>query len=208
MQRVPASRSRGAGGRQRAEAQRRMAESGPTEAQQAAARAALTRFTLLNTLAFEVLAGQVALLYARRMGASLADLGMLVALWPLSSVVQVLATPLVSRFGPRAVVLAGWSARTVAALGLLLVPSVAAARGGPAGVQVLLLTMVLFALCRAVGGCAWTSLVRSLVPDEAYGPLAGRLEWVRQAAVVIVNIVAAACLAGQSGLAPFLVVIG
>src|SRR5690242_3205923 len=93
------------------------------------AQANLLRFTAWNAVSFEVLAGQILILYARQVGASLAEIGLLAALLPFASVVQLGVAPLVTRFGPRALLRLGWGTRTVVALALLLVP-VAAARGG------------------------------------------------------------------------------
>src|SRR4028118_224520 len=93
-----------------------------TEEQREQAKLDLLRFTALNALSFEVLAGQILILFARQVGASLADIGLLAALLPFASIIQLGVAPLVNRFGPRALMLAGWSARTAVAGALFLVP--------------------------------------------------------------------------------------
>ncbi len=58
-----------------------------------AAKADLLRFTALNALSFEILAGQILILFARQVGASLGEIGLLAALLPFASVIQLGATP-------------------------------------------------------------------------------------------------------------------
>src|ERR687885_1475028 len=101
-----------------------------TDSERERAQLDLLRFTALNALSFEVLAGQVLILFARQVGASLQDIGLLSALLPFASVIQLGVAPLVNRFGPRALMLAGWGARTVVAAALFLVPT--AGQYGPA----------------------------------------------------------------------------
>src|SRR3954452_11114470 len=111
-----------------------------TEEQREHGKADLLRFTALNALSFEVLAGQILILFARQVGASLSDIGLLAALLPFAAVIQLGVAPLVNRFGPRALMLAGWGARTVVAAALFLVPTAAQA-GRAAGTQALLVIM-------------------------------------------------------------------
>src|SRR3712207_3423368 len=92
-----------------------------SDAERARAKGDLIRFTALNALSFEILAGQILILFARKVGASLTEIGFLAALLPFASVIQLGVAPLINRFGPRLVMLAGWGARTVVAGGLFLV---------------------------------------------------------------------------------------
>src|SRR5262249_42711358 len=158
---------------------------GLTEEQREAAKADLLRFTALNALSFEVLAGQILILFARQVGASLGDIGLLSALLPFAAVIQLGVAPLVNRFGPRALMLAGWGARTFVSAGLFLVPI--AARGGQAaGTRVLLLIMAGFYFCRALGMSSWLPLVQEIVRPEDRGIYLSRQEWLRQASIVLI----------------------
>ena len=67
-----------------------------TREQRDAAQTDLLRFTALNALSFEVLAGQILILFARNVGASLAEVGLLAALLPFASIIQLGVAPLVT----------------------------------------------------------------------------------------------------------------
>ncbi|MFN3648900.1 MAG: MFS transporter [Armatimonadota bacterium] len=168
----------------------------------------LLRFTALNALSFEVLAGQILILFARQAGASLGDIGLLSALLPFAAVIQLVVAPLVNRFGPRRVMLAGWGARTFVSAGLFLVP-VAMARGGPAaGTQLLLVVMLGFYICRALGMSSWLPLVQEIVRPHDRGIYLSRQEWLRQASIVLINVITALYLIDTEGMTRFLHVIG
>lgn len=168
----------------------------------------LLRFTALNALSFEILAGQILILFARQVGASLAQIGLLSALLPFASIIQLGVAPLVNRFGPRTVMLVGWGARTVVAAALFLVP-VAQARGGPgAATQVLLVVMGGFYLCRALGMSSWLPIIQEVVEPQDRGQYLSRQEWLRQVSIVLIAVLTAAYLIGSSGTERFMHVIG
>lgn len=178
-----------------------------TAAQREEAKADLLRFTALNALSFEVLAGQILILFARQVGASLSDIGLLSALLPFAAVIQLGVAPLVNRFGPRALMLAGWGARTFVSAGLFLVPL--AMRGGQAaGTHALLLIMAAFYFCRALGMSSWLPLVQEIVPPGDRGIYLSRQEWLRQASIILINVVTVLYLLNATGLTRFLHVIG
>jgi hypothetical protein len=177
-----------------------------TPAQREAAKSDLLRFTALNALSFEVLAGQILILFARQVGCSLSDIGLLSALLPFAAIIQLGVAPLVNRFGPRALMLAGWGARTVVSAALFFVP--AAAGGSPtAGTRLILLIMGAFYLCRALGMSSWLPLVQELVPPQDRGMFLSRQEWLRQVSIVVIAVVTALYLIGAEGLTRFLHII-
>jgi MFS family permease len=179
-----------------------------TEAQRDAAKLDLLRFTALNALSFEILAGQILILFAREVGASLADIGLLAALLPLASVIQLGIPPLMSRFGPRMLMLAGWSARTVVAAALFLVPIAASMGGQTAATRVLLLVMAGFYLCRALGMSSWLPILQEVVPPQDRGIYLSRQEWLRQVSIVLIAVLTAAYLLGAPGITRFLHILG
>lgn len=178
-----------------------------SEAQREEAKADLLRFTALNALSFEVLAGQILVLFARQVGASLSDIGLMAALLPFAAVIQLGVAPLVNRFGPRALMLAGWGARTFVSAGLFLVP-VAMRAGQAAGTRALLLIMACFYFCRALGMSSWLPLVQEIVPPGDRGLYLSRQEWLRQASIVLINVVTVLYLLNVTGLTRFMHVIG
>jgi MFS family permease len=178
-----------------------------TREQREAAQSDLLRFTALNALSFEVLAGQILILFARNVGASLAEVGLLAALLPFASIIQLGVAPLVKRFGPRKLMLVGWGARTVVSACLLLVPYVAQQGGASRATQMLLTVMGSFYLCRALGMSSWLPLVQEIVPPQDRGMYLSRQEWMRQVSIVIIAVVTAVYLFGATGTTRFLHII-
>ena len=175
-----------------------------THSQREAAQLDLLRFTALNALSFEVLAGQILILFARQVGASPSDIGLLSALLPFAAVIQLGIAPLVAKFGPRALMLVGWSARTVVSAALFLVPVAVAAGGPSAGTTTLMVVMTGFYLCRALGMSSWLPLIQELVPERDRGMYLSRQEWLRQVSIVGVAVLTALYLLGVTGLERFL----
>lgn len=173
-----------------------------TDEQREAAIADLQRFTALNALSFEIVAGQILILFARQVGASLADIGLLSALLPFAAVIQLGVAPLVNRFGPRALMLVGWGARSAVSAGLFLVP-IAARSGQAAGTHALLVIMCGFYLCRALGMSSWLPLIQEIVRPQDRGMFLSRQEWLRQVSIVLVAVVTALYLLGATGLDRF-----
>lgn len=174
--------------------------------QQERAMADLHRFTFLNALSFEVLAGQILILFAREVGASLIEIGLLAGLLPFAAIIQLGVTPLVNRFGPRALMLVGWGARTAVAAGLFLVPA-AAASSQAAGTRLLVGIMAAFYLCRALGMSSWLPMVQEIVPPHERGNFLSRQEWLRQVSIVLIAVLTAGYLLGVSGTDRFMHVI-
>jgi len=175
-----------------------------THAQREDGKLDLLRFTALNALSFEVLAGQILILFARKVGASLEDVGLLAALLPFASIIQLGVAPLVGRFGPRKLMLVGWSARTVVAGVLLFVPLVSQHGGSAAATHMLLAVMAGFYLCRAMGMSSWLPLVQEIVPPADRGSYLSRQEWLRQVSIVLIAVVTAVYLVGTPDVVRFL----
>jgi MFS family permease len=174
-----------------------------THAQRETGKLDLLRFTALNALSFEVLAGQILILFARKVGASLEDVGLLAALLPFASVIQLGVAPLINRFGPRNVMLVGWGARTLVAGILLLVPLATQHGGDAAATRMLLAVMAGFYLCRAVGMSSWLPLVQEIVRPEDRGTYLSRQEWLRQVSIVLIAVVTAVYLVGTPDVGRF-----
>jgi MFS family permease len=179
-----------------------------TREQRESAQGDLLRFTALNALSFEILAGQILILFARQVGASLSQIGLLSALLPFASIIQLGVAPLVNRFGPRAVMMVGWGARTAVAAALFFVP-IAGARGGPAAAtQLLLVVMGGFYFCRALGMSSWLPILQEIVPPQDRGQYISRQEWMRQASIVLIAVVTAGYLVGATSVGRYMHIIG
>lgn len=175
-----------------------------TREEREAAQGNLLRFSAFNALSFEILAGQILILFARQVGASVSQIGLLSSLLPFASIIQLGVAPLVNRFGPRALILAGWGARTVVAAGLFFVPLAAERAGADAATRVLLAVMLAFYLCRALGMSSWLPIIQEIVPPEDRGTYLSRQEWLRQVSILGIAVVTAIYLLGAHGLGRFM----
>lgn len=169
---------------------------------------ALAAFAILNSFSFETISGQILILFARQIGASVRQVGILSSFLPLSSLIQVAVTPLVNTFGPKAIMVTGWTARTVVSVALLFVPAVTERYGASWGTLLLLTVMLLYHLCRALGVSSWPQLLQDIVPLRRRGKFLSRQEFLRQIAVVSVSILTAVYLLGPPSLERFLHILG
>jgi hypothetical protein len=108
-------------------------------------------------------------LFAARLGATPFQVGLAYAWVFLLAPVQIFATALLPRYGFKQVCLGGWAARIfflAAPMGLALL---APATGRPWMVQVLIWSVFLFCLCRAMGASAMTAWFYGFLPAGARG---------------------------------------
>lgn len=177
---------------------------GLTPAEQRRGMAKLFYFAAFNSLSFEIIGGQILVLFARQVGASLMQIGLLTSFMPFATVIQLGIAPLVNRFGPKAIMFTGWTARTVVAAFLPLVP-LAAARWGPDGATMMLLViMAFFYLFRALGVSSWLPLLQEIVPPRMRGEYLSKQEVVRHLAIITASLLTAVYLLGKQDLAPYL----
>lgn len=116
-----------------------------------------------------VFAGPVFVLFLTELGLNKAQIGVLIALFPLAGLVSPLVAPLVARIGYKRTFVGLWGMRKVVAACLLLTPLVSARLG--AGTTPIFVTTVfgIFALCRAVAETGLYPWLREFVPDRVRG---------------------------------------
>ncbi len=126
-------------------------------------------FSFFNAITWQVALGTPLVLLAERLGASAFQVGVLYSFVFLMTPVQVLSTAFLPRFGFKRVMLAGWGLRS-----LFLVPPILLALtdlNDPQTwkVNVLIATMFLFCLMRAVGNAAFIPWLYAILPENARG---------------------------------------
>ncbi len=126
-------------------------------------------FSFFNAMTWQVALGTPLVLLAEQLGATAFQVGLLYSFVFLMTPVQVLSTALLPRFGFKRVMLAGWGVRS-----LFLVPPILLALTDlddpqPWKIRVLLLSMFLFCLLRAVGNAAFVPWLYSILPEKARG---------------------------------------
>ena len=157
-------------------------------------------FSSLNTVAWQCLVGSVLVLFARfiQMPASLVDL--LQSFMPLSMLLVVATTPLVDRFGARALMLRGWLARSLCGALVFLMPWAWAWGGVKAGWALLAAAVLSFCLMRAVSVGGWYPWIHELVPPGKRGVYCS----LEQSVYSVVNITLAFVIASILGPHPTL----
>lgn len=116
--------------------------------------------------------GPVFILFLTELGLDKAQIGLLLALFPLAGVIAPLVAPLVARIGYKRVFVVLWGLRKIVVAGLLLTPFIAA-RYGPAGtLRFVAADMAAFALCRAIAETGMYPWMREFIPDRVRGRFA------------------------------------
>lgn len=116
-----------------------------------------------------VFTGPVFVLFLTELGLDKAQVGLLLALFPLAGVVAPFIAPLVARVGYKRVFMSLWGMRKLVAACLILTPWVAG-RVGPEGtLRFVAAVLAVFALCRAIAETALFPWLREFVPDRVRG---------------------------------------
>lgn len=116
--------------------------------------------------------GPVFILFLTELGLDKAQIGLLLAFFPLAGVIAPLVAPLVARLGYKRVFVVLWGARKIVIAGLLLTPTIAA-RYGPTGtLRFVAAELAAFALCRAIAETGMYPWMREFVPDRVRGRFA------------------------------------
>lgn len=113
--------------------------------------------------------GPVFILFLAELGLDKAQIGLLLAFFPLAGIVAPLVAPLGGRLGYKRVFIVLWATRKIVVAGLLLTPLIAA-RYGPAGtLRFVAADMAAFALCRAIAETGMYPWMREFIPDRVRG---------------------------------------
>lgn len=116
--------------------------------------------------------GPVFILFLTELGLDKAQIGLLLAFFPLAGIIAPLVAPLAARIGYKRVFVALWGARKFVVAGLLLTPAVAAQYGASGTLRFVAVDMAAFALCRAIAETGMYPWMREFVPDRVRGRFA------------------------------------
>lgn len=116
--------------------------------------------------------GPIFVLFLVELGLDKAQIGLLLAFFPLAGIVAPLVAPVVARIGYKRTFVILWGARKIVAAGLLLTPTIAARFGPDATLRFVAADMAAFALCRAVAETGMYPWMREFVPDRVRGRFA------------------------------------
>jgi hypothetical protein len=126
-------------------------------------------FLFLNVLSWQCLIGPVLVLHARALGIDRRAVGVLFSLLYFAGGLGILTKPLAERYGSKRVLMAGWTARNLLVMPIILTPVVLHAAGPRAAAVLLFATISLFCITRSLAGIAWSSWLHEIVPPILLG---------------------------------------
>ena len=126
------------------------------------------QFGFFNAINFQIAAGTPLILFAKELGASSTVLGIVAAILPLFTFLQLLSAGYLPRFGYRRFMLAGWGLRTLMVFALSVVPLLGFADAATKMALVLVL-LVLFSILRGISVGVWMPWITELLPAEKRG---------------------------------------
>ncbi len=121
-------------------------------------------FLFLNVLSWQCLIGTVMVLHARALGIGRGAVGLLFSLLYFAGCLGVVTKPLAERYGSKRVLMAGWTARNLLVLPIVLTPVLFHYRGRGPAAALLFATISLFCITRSMAGIAWSSWLHEIVP--------------------------------------------
>ncbi len=147
-------------------------------------------FAAFNALSFQMVIGSPMILFAKSLGASGAELGLIAGMLPLLTILQMVGARFVGKFGHKRFVVTGWSVRIVFGAFLIAVPFLED-RLGPRGQLMAVITILFFFnASRGFFSCGWLPWITSILPREIRGRYL-----TRESAVVNLTSLGAFCLA-------------
>ena len=117
--------------------------------------------------------GPVFVLFLSELGLPKIQIGFLLSLLPFCGLLALFIAPAVARAGVKRVFLIGWAGRKGAAIFLLPVPWILGRYGQEAAFGLVVVSVVLFALFRAVAETAWYPWSQEIVPPSVRGRFGG-----------------------------------
>jgi MFS family permease len=126
------------------------------------------QFSLYNQLNFQITLGTPMVLYAKSLGASSTTIGIVAALAPLLTVLQLPTAYFIPKIGYKKFVLLGWFSRTLTVFSLALLPAVTAFDSATK-ISLMLMGLFIFNTLRGISTGAWLPWLTSLVPEERRG---------------------------------------
>lgn len=161
-------------------------------------------FIAFNVVSWQCIIGPALVLLARKIDMPPSWVGFLISFTPLSTLLVVLTVQLVTRLGPRRVMLTAWFLRNLITCTVFLMPWAILHHGQRAGWYVLLTATFGFCLMRAVGAGGWFPWLHEVVPESQRSTYFGSEAAITQLLNVGVAIGQALMLHGNPGLDRYL----
>jgi MFS family permease len=151
-------------------------------------------FATFNGLSFQIVLNSPMILYAKALGASATELGIIAGMMPLLVIFQIPAAQYISRVGYRRFVYAGWGTRVSFIFAMALVPLTEPFLLARTRLSLILMLLFGFNLSRGISSAAWLPWIASLVPEAVRGRYLARDAACVNVASFASFILAAGCL--------------
>ena len=126
------------------------------------------QFSLYNQLNFQITLGTPIVLYAKSLGASSTTIGIVAALAPLLTVLQLPTAYFIPKIGYKRFVLLGWFSRSLTVFSLAFLPLVTVFDSATK-ISLMLMALFIFNVLRGISTGAWLPWLTSLIPEERRG---------------------------------------
>ena len=129
-------------------------------------------FLFLDVRSWQCLTGPALVLHARALGIERRFVSVLFSLPCFAGCLGLPTRPPAGRHGSKRVLMAGWSARNLPVLPIILTPVPLRCAGPGAAAVLLFVTISLFCITRVLAGVAWSSWLHEIVPPVQLGRFA------------------------------------
>ena len=153
-------------------------------------------FSLFNAMSFQITLGSPMILYLKSLGASATVLGLLTALTPLLTIVQIPAARFFAGIGYRKFFFRGWSSRTLLVFMVAGVPLIASAHD-QTKIALILFLLFFFNLLRGISSGAWLPWLTDLIPADVRGRFLSRDQIFLHVGSLLAMLVSAVLLHGH-----------
>ncbi len=164
-------------------------------------------FVAVNVVSWQNIVGPAMVLFARKIDMPESLVGLLISFMPFAQLLLLVTMPLVTRFGPKRVMLWAWFSRNLICCIVFTMPF--ALRAGDRRVAWMVLTVAILGFCvmRAVGSGGWLPWLHEIVPDDRRSVYFSTETAVTQVINIAIMFVQAWLLAGSNpSIARFLII--
>lgn len=163
-------------------------------------------FIAFNVVSWQCIVGPALVLFARKIEMPPTWVGFLISLMPISTLLVVFVAPLITRVGPKRIMLSAWFLRNLLACSVFLTPL--AIRYGSLrwGWYILATSTLSFCLMRALGSGGWLPWLHEVVPNGQRGVYFSTEAAITQLLNVLIMLGQACALRSAKTLTPFLAI--
>jgi len=123
-------------------------------------------FVAVNVVSWQNIVGPAMILFARKIDMPESLVGLLISLLPFTQLLLLVTMPLVTRFGPKRLMLWAWFSRNVICCIVFAMPFALQSNNRRAAWMVLVVAILGFCIMRAIGSGGWLPWLHEIVPEE------------------------------------------